>query len=272
MKTLYTITVAYNTHVNIDWLFDACMNVKNLSVLPIVVDNSTNSIDQKFNEIYCVDRGIGYINSDGNIGLSKAYNLAIERIIRDNPDIELPNLWVMMLDQDTKVSVAYIHNIAASIVRPNSYPIKTGLISFDGYVGSPNRLSILRRVRKNGDIWTGVECINSCMTIRMDMLEKVNYYDEKLFLDQVDSLILWKLRSIGLKGIQVIDGEISQSFSGDSFTDSKSDMKRFKFYKSDTLKYVSITRDRVITMYFLVVKRWVHIRAHYLLYKLGGNI
>lgn len=272
LNKLFLIIVLYNKKIDIGQ-YDELMNIKNIgqSISIAYVDNSTNWRIKSYNQSICDKRDVLYFDAHGNIGLSKAYNLAINAILNVRKDNEY-NTWVMTLDQDTKVDKKYFINIIKSTNRKDTYPIKTGMVKFSGYIGSPMELSPFQKNIKNKNIWSNVECINSCLTLRLDLLKKVALYDERLFLDQVDRMILFKLRKIGFGKIEIIKGNIEQSFSGDSFTDNNSDIQRFKLYAKDTISYIFITKDRVFLMLWSIFKRWLHIKLHYLGIKISLNI
>lgn len=260
-SVIFAIVVIYNTKAK------SCPSINTLDKIneysTIVVDNSTDNNYKKENVEYCKSKSILYIDALGNQGLSRAYNLAIEKVaaISQSNDI-----WVMTLDQDTIVDKPYLINIIESIKNNKSATaIKSGKIFFNDNNGSPSKILPYKPIKKQGNVWLNAECINSCLTIRLRELLSVGKYDERLFLDQVDKLILYKLRNAGHRQIEIVDGNIYQDFSGNNFTTKKSDMHRFKIYKKDTLHYIAITKDRIFIMLFDIIKRWLHIQIHYLL-------
>lgn len=264
INKLFIVIVAYNKSIGYSFSNNLpAIDYNNYDVSFITVDNSTDKNIKNENYLFCINNDICYIDAKGNTGLSVAYNTAIKEVA-NRLDSSVAKTWIMTLDQDTKVSNVYLKNILDSINAKKSYPIKTGIIRFDGYIGSPLKISLLQPIVKVRNIWSNVECINSCLTLRLDVLQKVGLYDERLFLDQVDRMILFKLRKIGFDKIEIVNGDIKQDFSGDIFSNKKSDSYRFGIYLRDTLRYIYITKDRIIGMLFSIEKRWLHIRLHYL--------
>ena len=74
------------------------------------------------------------------------------------------------------------------------------------------------------------------------MIKRVNGYDENLFLDMVDYLLFYKINSIQLEKIEVVEGYIYQNFSGEEYTDYSKTIKRYRMYKADFVRYCQITK------------------------------
>lgn len=96
--TIHIITVIYNRKI------EEIVSLRQFERLVrhrpevelIIADNSTVGSILEQNELAAVKRGwLRYIGCGGNIGLSRAYNLAIASIPEENP------YWVMLADDDT---------------------------------------------------------------------------------------------------------------------------------------------------------------------------
>lgn len=73
--------------------------------------------------------------------------------------------------------------------------------------------SLLKRPKPG--IYRDLYPINSGIFLEGDAIRKVGGFDERLFLDQVDFLMMDKLRARGIRRIGVLPGKILQSFSGE---------------------------------------------------------
>lgn len=259
---LYIITIIYNTLIEDSINHSKIPNHQQIN--RVFFDNSNKLDIQKKNSEFSEINKLVYYSLNENVGLSRAYNYCIKKI--NNRSSE--KTWIMTLDQDTLMSKDYFLNMIDSINELDSYPLKTGEIHFNNSIGSPtNRFDSKEKMGKyieNGKVFAvNATAINSALTIRLDFLEKINLYDENIFLDMLDHLIILQLRSIGLDKIQIIEGEIYQEFSGDSIGTYDSDYARFKIYEKDLRVYKKITKMNYFQYKAIHLKRgiklsWYH--------------
>ena len=253
---LYIITVVYNRQI------DEIRSISEFYILMnkypdaglIVTDNSTDESVLEQNRAAASRSGrIQYLESGGNIGLSRAYNLALASIPKDEP------FWVMLSDDDTRFSMEYLENGYRRIRRElNSVPgcdakqhrrvtefasgnykstyktefweeeqIREPLRMMCGVVQTEHgwispRLEhtkefafswMLRRPKPG--IYRDLYPINSGWFLEGSAIREAGGFDERLFLDQVDFLMMDRLRARGIRKIGVLPGEIRQAFSGE---------------------------------------------------------
>lgn len=238
---LYAILVIYNKSV-MDSISYKFIRDNQKSIKLYVVDNSNIQTNNKEN---VENDGYNYISMNGNKGLPKAYNSALNKIKEDNPDM---NGKVVILDDDTELNNDYFQNIIgydADILLPF---IKDG-----DTVISPC-------TDRNGVYvpWDGIKevqnisAINSGMIIDLSIFRSYRY-DENLFLDYVDHKFIADMKT---KKIQVMNSVLYQNFSGSDVSDLKGSINRlhiFKkdsryFYKNNYLKYLLVVGKRKLKL------------------------
>lgn len=233
----------------------------------IIADNSTDDvIVQENRETASLKNWLRYVECGGNIGLSRAYNRAIATIPQEEA------YWIMLSDDDTYFSMEYLEN-AIRRIRHEQKPWKEtpagekrwtreplrmlcGVVLTEGGWISPRSehtkefaLSGLLRQPKPG-IYRDLYPINSGLFLEGSAIREAGGFDERLFLDQVDFLMMDRLRARGIRRIGVLPGKILQSFSGDmsqgwkkesSETPGQSADERFCIFRKDFQAYCELT-------------------------------
>lgn len=168
-------------------LADATNNLTGYSLEILIIDNSTS--DYK-NKEYCDSHKIHYISMDGNKGLSKAYNAAIDA--SGEKDV------IILFDDDTEVTEEYFDTLNTDLILHPEIDIFAPIIyGQDGVIYSPNEYNFLKsRYIKSPTQEIPQDKFNaiaSCLAIRMRVFN--NYrFNEKLFVDQVDQNFLFDQR------------------------------------------------------------------------------
>ena len=183
-----------------------CERIKKIApeIDVLVVDNSDK---RNNNSVLCKELGIRYLSMNGNKGLSKAYNAAIDR----SKDSEL----LILFDDDTEVSEEYFAKLDNEIGSKPDIDIFAPIIKGqDGVIYSPNEFNFLRNhfISSSEQIVSqdAFNAIASCLAIRMRVFD--NYrFNEKLFVDQVDQFFFCEQRKLGRK-FGKLDVEILQHF------------------------------------------------------------
>ena len=292
---IYIITVIYNRQI------DEIRSLPEFMILMdrhpgvglIVADNSTDIDVLDQNRKTAAESGrLHYLECGGNVGLSRAYNKALEVISQDE------TYWVMLSDDDTKFSLEYLENGCRQIER-QALRIGTSATSKkdDSSIGSQttdrqdkdsqssNRrnadsqkddrnsgreplrmlcgvvlagrgwisprsehakeLAFSQMLRKpKPGIYRDLYPINSGLFLEGSAIREVGGFDERLFLDQVDFLMMDRLRARGIRRIGVLPGEIRQAFSGEvgagTGTVQSSD-ERWKIFRKDFETYCDLT-------------------------------
>lgn len=211
-----------------------CRNILKIcdeAVEILVIDNSTHDFQ---NKNYCSQKNIEYISMNGNKGLSKAYNVAIDRCKEKRKDV------VVLFDDDTEVTEEYFNKLKDALNTYPDFDIFAPIIyGQDGIIYSPNEYNFMRNhFIKSPNQEVAQEKFNaiaSCLAIRMKVFE--NYrFNEKLFVDQVDQNFFYDQRKKNVK-CKKIDVKILQNFyqRGEALT-PKSGWNRLKLRIVDVMR------------------------------------
>lgn len=255
MQNKYGIIVVYNKYVDDSVTYNCLKKVGNINI--VVCDNSTQNFDNKEK---VEQDGYVYVNMNGNCGLSKAYNRAIDRIQGLNPKMQG---FVMLFDDDTFIPVDYFNAIGQAI-ESNQADIYLPIVEDEVGILSPSIMKKYYCHRAPGDVWSIKEkelCgINSGMTIRLSIF--LDYrYDEAIFLDYVDHNFLRDMRKRNHK-VKIVDTKIKQTFS--SNTDSKEKaMVRFKIFKKDINKFYAHGFGNRFFFFYVILRRKLQLTRKY---------
>ncbi len=272
---IYIIAVIYNR------LIDEIRSLPQFEALTrrypetglIVTDNSTDeTVLERNRETASHMEWIRYIECGGNAGLSRAYNRALATIPQDE------DFWVMLSDDDTFFSMEYLENACRRIRKERRAVMSSGtadtekcacsknhgrrplkmlcgvVLTDGGWISPRSRytkelaFSCLLKKPKPG-IYRDLYPVNSGLFLDGSLLRETGGFDERLFLDQVDFLMMDRLRARGVRRIGVLPGEIRQTFSGEirqisvdrSSKGSQSPDERWKIFKRDFETYCDLT-------------------------------
>lgn len=227
----YAIIVLYNKSVTDSQTINNLKGISGYNIKKIILDNSTIPND---NAELCRQQGIIYLDMEGNVGLSKAYNKALD-YLTDSTGV------VIWFDDDTDVTKEYFITLNNAIINNPDVSIFTPLIrGQDGKFWSPNSVGVLKNKQlKNRyeKIYNNkFNAINSCTAVRLDIYK--NYrYNESLFLDQVDHNFFYDMRKKGINCMK-IDVIINHNFSlKNKHTSIENIKKRYKIMVPDFLMY-----------------------------------
>ena len=255
MSRLYIVCVVYNILIN---EIAALNNFKRASskhddIRIIIMDNSDNDNIKNYNtHISINDSEITYISNNGNIGISKSFNLAASLIDDDDA-------WIMFSDDDTDISLDYLYNLHNTISSTHA-DIVSGIVCSGNKIMSPLK-SIKLFNRKDNFIccsgeYSNIYCINSCLCIKRKVFNEVKY-NEDIFLDLADFMFMDELIEKQINRIVIIDGKIVQSFSGDSRTNLKNAIKRYRIYRKDFVTYCKATEKSFLFMLAMLFKHGI---------------
>ena len=231
---IYPVIVIYNKSISdsltLRRLHDSCIPNNNV----VVVDNST--ADYNIGN-YCQALGYNYISMNGNAGLSKAYNKALEYL----KPIAGPDDLIMWLDDDTDVTREYFSvlcsNAENNLMVDIFMPI---IIGQDGVYYSPNEGAFMKSrfitsVDEDIDM-SKINGINSCLAVRYRIYNDYRY-TEDLFMDLTDNQFFDDMRAKGAT-FKIIRTVIHQTFfqrGEDVNIDTV--IKRFKLRIADFMIY-----------------------------------
>lgn len=238
MVNFFAVVVLYNTRVNESITINNLKRINSHRINIIVVDNSTISLN---NEKETKANNWIYLSMNGNAGLSKAYNCALDYLKGEEGIV----IW---FDDDTNVSQEYFDVLESNVEKHEDFNIFVPVIQGqDGKYWSPNEA----RFFKNKQIKScsqnipsnKINAINSCMAVRLTVYD--NYrYDERLFLDQVDHNFFYDQRSLKRK-VKILNVVIQHNFSTKSKMKNVESLKvRYKIMIPDFLTYCSRTKSK----------------------------
>ena len=178
----------------------------------LILDNSEISTN---NEEYCKDKKIRYLSMDGNKGLSKAYNVAIDHC-KDTDAI-------VFLDDDTEIKPEYFELLDKALTENPETDVFVPIIKGqDGVIYSPNEYGFLKNhfiSDENQNVkQEAFNAIASCLAVRMRVFDEYRF-NEKLFVDQVDQYFFYEQRKQN-KTFGILKLVINQHFyqRGDELT------------------------------------------------------
>ncbi len=250
-KTVTAIVVVYNIRCADS---PTCQALETLPDIPVVIyDNST--IDMN-NQAYCKSHGWCYLGGNGNVGLSKAYNVAIDHI-----KAHAPTDRVCLFDDDTKLDSRYFEALDAA----GDGQILVPLIFAAGQLISPCRIDANHRVLAFPDAQTALNynghdlsAINSCMAIDLSVFDDYRY-DENIFLDGIDHHFMLDMHKRGVS-VTVFDYRCDHAFSGSERPSKQAALIRFGIYAKD---YAYILRHNHRAYLRLVGKRALSLTFKY---------
>lgn len=265
MDRLYIVCVLYNQKIEEITSLNVFLSLagKYSFIKLMVMDNSSKAfLTQNRRACETTYKGrIRYVESGGNIGISKAYNKAL-RIIKDE------KFHVMWSDDDTLFSEEYLENVIKSI-KAGRTDIISGIVRANGNVISPVKnlnFDVFKRTNRfdlKPGIHNNIYCINTGLTIKSSVFDAVGGYDERLFLDAVDHLFSDQLIEKGLNRIEIVSGSITQDFAAET-DDLSAWKKRVRIYVRDWTKWWMITRRHgvfillnILLINLTTVKKWL---------------
>jgi Predicted glycosyltransferases len=205
----------------------ANLNESDYNIKITVVDNSTIITE---NNDFCTLHGWNYIKMNGNEGISKAYNRALDSI--DNL-----NCWIVIFDQDTEISEDYFNKAIKSIKENSKSLIHVPIVKDDVGILSPCYMKryAVKRFKSVKEILifpNYISTINTGMIINGKIFDDKLRYNEGLFLDYVDHDFIKNFRETS-GNIKIFDCILFQNFSDNDHKNINSDIKRFKIYFRD---------------------------------------
>lgn len=229
---IYCCIVIYNVDI---LKSSAFLSLKNQAAEIIVVDNSVilNENENRLKEF----ENVYYIKQNGNSGLSKAYNSALNSIFSERENGKSDNSVFCIFDDDTEVPSDYISKLKEIIQNNSEYDIFVPIIIDEVGIMSPSLMKKGINCRlKNFEVCKDdIVAINSCMAIRLSVFNDYRY-DENFFMDYVDFNFIRDMKVLNKKLFVIKNYKIFQNFSANIY-DKKKETIRFKIYKNDLRYY-----------------------------------
>lgn len=227
---IYKIIVIYNNFIK-------SISIRNIDNI-VFVDNSTDKSIKKSNNLYANEsfNKFVYIDMQGNKGISRAYNKAIEIIKPTNDD------YILILDQDTDFDSNIFNKYIAYIESNPSVDIICPIVKDSEGIMSPSlsngvynyHIQSVNEVKD--DKINEYSFINSGMCIKGSVFSKLKY-DETLFLDFVDHDFVKQIKENNFIIGFCFDVVLNQDFSGVTKNTFEQDFNRFKIFIKDAKVY-----------------------------------
>ena len=178
MGICYCVLVIYNKNIK-DSISYKMLQKQQIPV--IVCDNSTTF---EKNEQIVKDNQNVYISMNGNQGLSKAYNRALDWMFHQ--EISTDD-YLVLFDDDTEIPDE-LNTKMENVISQNHPDILLPVVKDDAGILSPCRIQN-GKVSRLSDIddcsYEEITAINTGMTIRLSLFKDYRY-DEHFFLDYID--------------------------------------------------------------------------------------
>ena len=250
MDKIAAVIVVYNKSLTSSRSFASIGQTEGVKI--VVVDNSDPSFD---NEQHAQEMGCRYIGMGYNAGLSRAYNAAINLVVKD-ADI------VCLFDDDTDVDPNYFDAVRYYATNlPNCNVFVPVVIDSAGML-SPCTIkgAFCKRAESVAAIPSGgITAINSGMAVRTDVFEQYRY-DEGQFLDYVDHAFLRDITGHDKARICVMEEIVlHQQFSGSEKQAKASAKKRYDIFQKDVRYFCNKYGVPKTCCAFLLFKRRLHI-------------
>jgi rhamnosyltransferase len=153
-----------------------------------VVDNSDKPNEDIVNKIKEISN-LEYIYNNGNIGIAKALNIAINKSIENNYD------FILTMDQDSTPDPNMLKNMKEFIKNTNVNDI--GIIAPFHFVLKTQKIDTKNLFKEVNMTMTSGNLVN------LNILSKVGGFIDELFIDHVDHEYCLRLRYNGYKVIQL---------------------------------------------------------------------
>ena len=244
------VVVIYNNKCSDSISVRALMEQK---CMPVIIDNSTGDYG---NSDFCRKNGLPYISMDGNKGLSKAYNKAID-FLSENVR------YIQWFDDDTDIPDGFFLKAEQYVAEHSETDVFVPVVvsGIEKEILSPSRM-INAYTYKVKDIEELKEkefsAINSGMIVSMDVFLKYRY-DERIFLDCIDHDFMcycWK-NNVQIEIIK--DLILVQNFSGDERSDRRASLKRYRIFARDFRIFRKKNHCSMLSTEYILFKRWINI-------------
>ena len=253
---LAVIVVVYNIFCGDS---PCCQRLAELFQSPrvLIYDNSDREMG---NRDFCEQHRWVYLGGTGNLGLSKAYNAALDRLQADSFSGT-----VCLLDDDTQITPDYFSTLEQQAALHPEQDIFVPMLRTGGRIVSPQIIPPSQRASFFEDTaaclsYTGPDlyAFNTGMAVRFSVFDDYRY-DPALFLDGIDYCFLREMYRRG-KRPMVLDCVLEHGFSGLERPEKKKALWRFENYARD---YRHVLKDQPKDYDYLVGKRALHLTLQY---------
>ena len=245
------ITINYNDYGTTS---NFIKNIKDYKILDLIVVVDNNSTDDSYQKLKKLGNDkIKVLKSDKNGGYGYGNNIGIKyaikklnicNIIISNPDIAVEESIIKKLIDDLNSNDNYAvvgpkintdGNISKAFKMTNGF--KEMIISIPK-IGTILKNKIIGYKNSYYKDLTKVDCVSGCFFIaKSEILEKINYFDENLFLYYEEMVISKKIKK---EGYDIIFDNTIEVIHNHSVTidKSNSDLDKYKILKQSQMYYL----------------------------------
>ena len=178
-EKILAVIVSYNPDEAIICLYNS---IKEQIDKLIIIDNATTNEESKKHLQYLANKGIQIIYNDKNYGVAKALNQGAKYAIDNGYK------WLLTLDQDSEF-LPNTYNLLISSYnklpnKDNIMLIAPKYIEKTDYHSIPHTISSISESKVNWKEQTLI--ITSGSLIKTEVFDKIGFFEEKLFIDNVD--------------------------------------------------------------------------------------
>lgn len=248
---IYAVIVLYNKSYKDSVTFNCLLQEKGIKI--IACDNSTQDFGNAAAEKEFSN--VTYINMGGNMGLSKAYNRAVE-LVRKKAG------YICLFDDDTQLPGNYFSDMRRYMEQTQADVLLPMVYDKFGYMSpsSTNGVKVVRIADVKELTPENITGINSGMAIRISVFDDFKY-DEGYFLDCIDHAFIREMKRRN-KAIAVAESvELHQDFSGNDFFHFAASKKRFKIFYKDFWYFCVQDGRKMLKVYavFNLIYRWLYL-------------
>lgn len=244
------IVLNYNDSNTTTNFINAIKDYKILDLI-VVVDNASTDgsyidlkkLENKKIKVLKAEKNGGY-GSGNNLGIKYAIEyLGESNIIVSNPDIEVSENVIANLAKGLNSNNQYA--IIAPIVSENEVENKgwkLPKISAEILLNIPYFHKIIKSIilypsKHYNKQYVEVDCVSGCFfMIRSSVMQKIQFFDENLFLYYEENVIGTKIKNIGLKTVIDMDSKIVHQHSV-SISRTTNRLQKLEILKSSQMYY-----------------------------------
>lgn len=157
----------------------------------ILCDNSQESHETVFQN----EKNIIYITKNENLGLGAAFNVALKNDTYGWKDDDL----IIFFDQDSQIGEGYIQALQDEYRKIETLIPNLGCLGPVFYNTSNGRTERPRRKKNITDETYEVSnTITSSLMMRYGNLKRIDFWNEKVFLDLADWDLCWRMQKAGM--------------------------------------------------------------------------
>lgn len=157
----------------------------------ILCDNSQESHETVFQN----EKNISYITKNENLGLGAAFNVALKNDTYGWKDDDL----IIFFDQDSQIGEGYIQALQDEYRKIETLIPNLGCLGPVFYNTSNGRTERPRQKKNITDETYEVSnTITSSLMMRYGNLKRIDFWNEKVFLDLADWDLCWRMQKAGM--------------------------------------------------------------------------